>query len=400
MTWKATRESALERFHTFLPSAGSSYAAGRNYVFQPPTAQAVSGLSPYITRRILTEEEVFSAVVKTHGFHPASKFLQEVAWRTYWKGWLYLRPDVWTRYRSDLDTLRSEDTPQPWVTAYTQALDGDTGIDCFDCWARELTDTGYLHNHTRMWFASIWVFTLRLPWQLGADFFYQHLLDADAASNTLSWRWVAGLHTPGKHYVATAENIQRYTQGRFNPAGLLNEKPEPLAGSPPAPCRPFAPPAGITQTNPSHSIWLVTQEDLHGDNLVTYPPEGARMALLQPDPDEPTSCRVQRFEEAAAADLSERVNDLHPNLTLETFPLSKDTALTLRSENIHEVHVMDPGIGYRSDFLNSLSDTLSAHQITLVRHMRDWDRQLYPHATKGYFHFRKQLPSLASTYLD
>jgi deoxyribodipyrimidine photo-lyase len=65
---------------------------------------------------------------------------------------------------------------------------------------QELVETGYLHNHARMWFASIWIFTLRLPWELGADFFLRHLLDGDAASNTLSWRWVAGLHTKGKHY--------------------------------------------------------------------------------------------------------------------------------------------------------------------------------------------------------
>ena len=61
-----------------------------------------------------------------------------------------------------------------------------TGIEGFDDWARELVDTGYMHNHARMWFASIWIFTLRLPWALGADFFLRHLLDADAASNTLS----------------------------------------------------------------------------------------------------------------------------------------------------------------------------------------------------------------------
>ena len=97
---------------------------------------------------------------------------------------------------------------------------GATGIDCFDAWARELVATGYLHNHARMWFASIWIFTLRLPWELGADFFLRHLIDGDPASNTLSWRWVAGLQTAGKTYLATAENIARFTGGRFAPQGL------------------------------------------------------------------------------------------------------------------------------------------------------------------------------------
>ena len=67
--------------------------------------------------------------------------------------------------------------------------------------ARELVETGYLHNHSRMWFAGYWVHVARLPWQLGAKFFQDHLLDFDPASNTLSWRWVAGLQTPGKTYL-------------------------------------------------------------------------------------------------------------------------------------------------------------------------------------------------------
>jgi deoxyribodipyrimidine photo-lyase len=69
-----------------------------------------------------------------------------------------------------------------------------------------------------MWFASIWIFTLGLPWRIGADFFYRHLLDGDAASNTLSWRWVAGLHTRGKAYAAESWNIEKFTGGRFNTA--------------------------------------------------------------------------------------------------------------------------------------------------------------------------------------
>jgi deoxyribodipyrimidine photo-lyase len=70
---------------------------------------------------------------------------------------------------------------------------GRTGIACFDQWTGELLETGYLHNHARVWFSSIWIFTLRLPWKLGADFFIRFLNDGDSASNTLSWRWVAGL---------------------------------------------------------------------------------------------------------------------------------------------------------------------------------------------------------------
>ena len=84
-----------------------------------------------------------------------------------------------------------------------------------------------------MWFASIWIFTLKLPWELGADFFMRHLLDGDPASNTLSWRWVGGHpDAAAKTYLARRDNIERFTQGRFAPDGLSSTA-EPLDDAPP-----------------------------------------------------------------------------------------------------------------------------------------------------------------------
>ena len=119
------------------------------------------------------------------------------------------------------DLLGQLETDAALHARYEEAVAGRTGIACFDAWAQELTATHYLHNHARMWFASIWIFTLRLPWELGADFFFRHLLDGDAASNTCSWRWVGRLHTAGKTYLARAANIREYTAGRFDPEGQL-----------------------------------------------------------------------------------------------------------------------------------------------------------------------------------
>ena len=76
-----------------------------------------------------------------------------------------------------------------------------------------------------MWFASIWVFTLDLPWQLGAEFFMKHLYDGDAAANTLGWRWVAGIQTQGKNYLASEWNIKKFTNNRFNNINLNENAP-------------------------------------------------------------------------------------------------------------------------------------------------------------------------------
>lgn len=222
MTIDATRAAGLARLADFVPRAGRAYAAERNHDHGPGDRANVSTLSPWLRHRLVTEREVVEAVLVRHSPQAAEKFVQEVLWRTYWKGWLELRPSVWGRYRASLEpVLAGLDADAR--SRYDDAVAGRTGIDGFDDWARELVELGYLHNHARMWFASIWIFTLRLPWQLGADHFLRHLLDGDPASNTLSWRWVAGLQTVGKTYLATTQNIDFATEGRFRPTGLATE---------------------------------------------------------------------------------------------------------------------------------------------------------------------------------
>jgi hypothetical protein len=166
----------------------------------------------------VTEQELVAATLALHGPQVAKTYIEEVIWRGYFKGWLERRPQVWDSYveglKADLMSLKRDRRMRRDVDFATS---GQFGIDCFDMWAQELVETGYLHNHARMWFASIWIFTLGLPWRLGADFFFRHLLDGDAASNTLGWRWVAGLHTRGKAYPARSQNIEMFTGGRFAP---------------------------------------------------------------------------------------------------------------------------------------------------------------------------------------
>jgi hypothetical protein len=217
-----TREAALARLAAFLPAAGRRYADTRN-ADDGPHAEGrsnVSQLSPWLHAGVIAEPEVMQAVLGTHSPHAAEKFIAEVFWRIYFKGYLEQRPAIWADYGAGRDAaIAALERNAGLRTAYAEAVEGRTGITAFDTWAQELVQTGYLHNHARMWFASIWIFTLKMDWRLGADFFLRHLMDGDAASNTLSWRWVAGLHTKGKHYLARADNIARYTAAR--PGGAL-----------------------------------------------------------------------------------------------------------------------------------------------------------------------------------
>ena len=218
-----TRTDALKKLDDFIEKNLLEYTKLRNFDFGIQDRKNISCLSPYVTHGVINEIEIINKVLKKHLFVKSEKFIQEVLWRIYWKGWLELRPDVWGDYLINLKTHREKYKTDK---NYLNAIEGNTNIKCFDDWVKELKETNYLHNHARMWFASIWIFTLDLPWELGAEFFLKHLYDGDSASNTLGWRWVAGIQTPGKHYLASGWNIKKFTNDRYEKI-RLNESAKP-----------------------------------------------------------------------------------------------------------------------------------------------------------------------------
>ena len=189
MNFIPTRASALDKLDQFIENGLKDYSKARNFDYGPDERDNTSCLSPYISHGVINEIEVIKKSLNKYSFSKNEKFIQEVLWRTYWKGWLELRPNVWTDFLVELDAIKNKYKDND---NYIKAISGKTDIECFDTWVQELKETNYLHNHTRMWFASIWIFTLDLPWQLGAEFFLEHLMDGDPASNTLGWRGLSG----------------------------------------------------------------------------------------------------------------------------------------------------------------------------------------------------------------
>jgi deoxyribodipyrimidine photo-lyase len=388
LTFPASRHSALDRLSQFVPKAGVQYAAGRNTDNGPDQPAAVSRLSPYLRHRLIAEQEVVSHVLGTHSFAVAEKFVQEVLWRTYWKGWLEMRPAIWHRFLEERAHQRQSFHN---ACAVTDAEQGKTGIEGFDDWARELVETGYLHNHARMWFASIWVFTLRLPWALGADFFLRHLIDADAASNTLSWRWVAGLQTVGKTYLATTENIARFTNGRFLPKGLAREA-FTLGDAPIPPAAALQPLKALDQREPS--VLLVTHEDLCPETLFA-PNIRPVAALVADDPALLWGEGARRFVHDAAGETAARVETRFGCLTRVTDRLDAESlTAAARAAGVRQIATAYAPVGPVADVLAQIGSQLAGEGITLAQQRRRWDDVFWPHASKGFFPFKERIPGL------
>jgi deoxyribodipyrimidine photo-lyase len=391
-----SREEALVLLAAFLPKAGTSYTRNRNFDLGAGQHKHVSQLSAYIKRRIITEEDVLKKVLSAHSLNEAGKFIDEIFWRTYFKGWLESRPHIWMQYCADVHHLTHELQTQSGLRdRWAAACLGETGIDCFDAWAKELAETGYLHNHARMWFASIWVYTLQLPWQLGADFFLRHLLDGDAASNTLSWRWVVGLHSVGKTYLARAENIQRFTNGRFAPKGLaqvappLNDTASTMAPKIIGPPNPYL--EGRKTGLLLHSDDLNIAHLTHRSDCIAsaaYRPVDAGTMLV-------SSPKLLEFNNAA---LDAATKHWKPNLLNCCDVTNPEGILSWALENkLEQVVTPYAAVGNTSQMLEKCKHLLSNHGVQLTQVMREYDIVSWPYATKGFFKIRKKIPKILTS---
>lgn len=394
---KGTRAAGEQILADFAPRMGRHYANGRNFDRGPGAHRNVSMLSPYLRRRLVTERDVVAAALAGHGPETSEKFLHEVIWRGYFKGWLERRPQVWSTYRDgvvrDLEGLA---TDRHLSRAADRAEAGETGLECFDAWARELVETGYLHNHARMWFASIWIFTLGLPWRIGADFFYRHLLDGDPASNTLGWRWVAGLHTRGKPYVAQAWNIAKFTDDRFTPRegafaqdvrGLEHLEPDGLPAV--QPLRAPVPPVHDAPT-----ALLVTEEDCRLEDFDPHElPLCAAATLTASHLRSPrdVSGKVHAFEAEALADAAARAG-------VQATPLRAgvpaDLARWAERAGARQIVTAYVPTGPLRDWLDQAAPALKEAGVTLTEWRRDWDAAIWPHATAGFFKVKTQIPRI------
>ncbi len=387
-----SKEAASARLHAFVSKAGQEYARNRNFDLGPDQHQSVSLLSPYLKLKLLDERTVVRAVLAKHDEKSADKFLAEVFWRTYWKGWMELRPSVWDHYVNDVNQLRNEIQTQAGLRAqWESACFGQTGIAPFDHWAEELVQTGYLHNHARMWFASIWIFTLKLPWQLGADFFLRHLLDGDAAVNTLSWRWVAGIQSVGKTYLADPDNIAKFTLGRFASINNLAQTAHPIPATP-APNPEILPPSPPLPLSQSYGL-LVHTDDLDVDRLERFAATPRAHAVLVADAEHSPwhmSQNVESFRSQAAKSVAQERR-------LDVLKNAQELAEWGSKNGLEQIVAPYAPVGPTRSVIE-VYRTMN-HVVPLSQYRRPLDEFAWPLATKGFFPFRKHIPRLVERFV-
>ena len=391
-----TRKAGLSRLDTFLTQAGAPYAQRRNFDYGATAETGVSALSPFVRHRTILEPEIIAAVLTRHTLAASEKFIQEVFWRGYFKGWLEQRPEVWVRYKSAVIRQAKALEQDPSLARdFAKATSGHTGITCFDHWAQELVATGYLHNHARMWFASIWIFTLKLPWELGADFFYRHLMDGDPAANTCSWRWVAGLHTKGKTYLARASNIDKFTNSRFPDTQGLAAEAIPLTEPDLPPLIPFTPP--ICDLSGRNFGLIITQEDCHTESLTLPQPPTAILALTGVTARSvlPMGKLAGAIGPSAVEDAAKRAED-HFGISVTRYD-GADWAASLSAwwtaHNLDTVATPYLPVGpVRTRLERALKATDT--DIPLQHITRPYDRAVWPFATAGFFKVKKKIPNI------
>ena len=375
----------------FLPNTGSYYRDNRNYSYDLINNRyTTSLLSPYIRYRLLSEEDIIKKTLSINSFTKTEKFIQEIYWRTYWKGWLEHRPDVYNDYLTQRNKLLKNLSN---TSKYKKTIEGETHLTFFNDWVKKLKENGYLHNHIRMWFASIWIFTLELPWQLGANFFMENLLDGDPASNTLSWRWVAGIQTKGKHYLARKNNIIKYGNLNINENTKLNEQ----------------------------AVCLKENKDYFAKDLVFDISENINLdSILIPTDDLNfilnNKFRYKNifsgipFEDYNDHKFTQQVKDHIKNITISNFKdndFYSDYEYIIEFENYYQSfsawiktkNIKTIGLPYvpTGNWQKIYKKLISKNpSINFVYLHRKYDIQAWKFANKGFFNFKKHIPELIS----
>ena len=217
--WNPGEIGAEQNLNSFLDSGLLNYKEGRNF----PSQEFVSRLSPHLHFGEISPNEVWYRAKTKEGISGIEKslahFHSELGWREFSYYLLYHFPDLPNKnFQEKFDIFPWQENEE--FLALWQK--GNTGYPIVDAGMRELWQTGYMHNRLRMIVGSFLVKNLLIDWRFGERWFWDCLVDADLASNSASWQWVAGSGADAAPYFRIFNPI---TQGlKFDPEGEYTKK--------------------------------------------------------------------------------------------------------------------------------------------------------------------------------
>ncbi len=379
---------------SFLKNKLKQYDSFRNYDFSSSNEeQYVSQMSPYVSSGIINEIQILKKLSKNK--IKSDKYIQEIFWRVYWKGWLEHNEAIWFDYKNFLNSFDIKKYKN--YTLLIKALKGETNITPYDIWYKELKKTGYLHNHARMWFASIWIHYLGLPWQIGANLFLKNLLDGDIASNTLSWRWVAGTQTIGKKYIATVDNINKYSLGRFKPFNLPKLKNITITSEHRI----------INKIRSSYSkniekkhALLILENNLNPTYLLNNLKFTKIIFFITFNSSElKTTDYVKTFKNKLLTDIKSTLDFDKKSIYKMNLPSDLNSIINICRLNNIEYLVHDyVTISYQKDiFIKSFVNTKS--NIKLIEVLGPFYKDSWQYCKKGFFNFKNKIPKILEKYV-
>jgi len=366
--------AAEKKWKDFLSTKIKDYGSLRNYDYGPKEINYVSKISPFISHRVLFEYQIIKDIKLKFKGNQVNKFIEEVYWRIYWKGVLENKPCIWENFINK--KVSNYDTNN-----YKMAINGETNIPYFNSWVKELKTYNYLHNHTRMWFASTWIFTLGLPWELGARFFFKYLYDGDAASNLLSWRWVGGLQTKGKRYLFSPQNLKKFSNGRFCVKNITNQDIsleddfEVFFSN------------EIYQSNmqKSNNNLIMFENDLHENSLKNIITKYQKVFLIDLDNKHrqiEISDSVAEFKQNLMSEFSLKFSNIEIISSLE---------LGNRLREIPSVDLIYPSIGDNYEFIKRFKKN---NKLLVKNLVRPEDLYAWKFAKRGFFKFKENIPAI------
>tara|TARA_Y100001936_G_scaffold67307_1_gene66269 strand:- start:3319 stop:4020 length:702 start_codon:yes stop_codon:yes gene_type:complete len=233
-----------------------------------------------------------------------------------------------------------------------------------------------------MWFASIWIFTLNLPWQLGAEFFMRHLYDGDAASNTLGWRWVAGIQTKGKHYLAKEWNIEKFTEGRFKNI-KLNKNALPLKEEK---VYPVIKKDFLNPKIENEKILLIFDNNLSYENFDFRNNNFKKILFI--------------LNKDREIELSENVTNFKYQLINDQIQKLKNISIDCEIVNINQIKYIDEDFYAIYPFVGENLNYLVSNGFKNIKFLyRKIDQYSWQYCNKGFFNFKNYIPKIIKEFI-